>query len=154
MQSIEDAFDALTGYLAKSRFNPRRIEGRTAFEAESEDDFSPLKYYFQLVEQRQFLFYIQPIITLLDEQMAPVAEFIARANFGMRIGNFELDFRLRRPCFRSGLNFAGAELSTSLIAGAIEPAIEAYAEFVPGLARVIAGLDTPKGAIQAIEYGE
>ena len=72
----------------------------------------------------------------------------------MRIGNFELDYSQAAVCFRSGVNFVGTALTAALIRGAVEPALAAYDEFFPGLARVIAGLDTPEKAIQVIEYGE
>jgi hypothetical protein len=153
-KAISDAVEVLRLFLAEDHWAVEPVAGRHAFKATGEDELAPLLYYFQVVEQEQFLFYIQPQLTLLPEMLPSVAEFIARANFGMRIGNFELDYSEAAVCFRSGVNFKGTGLTAALISGAVEPALAAYDEFFPGLARVIAGLDTPAKAIQSIEYGD
>ena len=147
-----NAFEVLKSYLTKHSWQYERVEGHTALSSSGSDDICPIIYYFQIVKNEQFLFYIKPVLTLIPEMLPSVVEFIARANFGMRIGNFELDYQSSQICFRSSINFNGTPLTDPLIGGAISPALEAYAEFFPGLANVIAGVETPKQAINRIEY--
>ena len=146
--------DVLRRYLALGSWNAKPIDGRNAFKATADDELAPRVYYFQIVDQEQFLFYIQPQLTLLPDMLPRMAEFIARANFGMRIGNFELDYSQAAVCFRSGVNFKGTGLTEALIRGAVEPALAAYDEFFPGVVRVFAGVEPPARIIQSIEYGE
>lgn len=149
------AFQVLRRYLDDGGWNAEEMTDQFAFMAKGEDELSTRVYYFQVkIELEQFLFYIQPDITLLSDMLPSVAEFVARANFGMRIGNFEVDYGTCRVCFRSSINFKGIPLSKELVEGVIAPALEAYDEYFPGLARVIAGIDTPAKAIREIEYGE
>ncbi len=79
----------------------RRVESRGndgskfAFIAKGEDELRPRNYFLQVkVELEQFLFYIQPVITLRPDMLPAVAELVvARGNSGMRIGNFEVYYK-------------------------------------------------------------
>lgn len=135
-------------------WKPEAVPEQHAFKEERETQYGPITYYFQIEpELEQFLFYISPEIRLLKEQLLPVAEYIVRANFGMRIGNFELDMKAGKISFRSGLNFKGQGLSAALIDGAVQPALKAFEEFYPSLEKVFAGIKTPVEAINEAEYG-
>ena len=151
------AFLTLRQFLKKNGWDVEEIQGEYAFKArENEnDELCPKTYFFQIkVDLEQFLFYIVPDLTLLPDMLPLVAEFTARANFGMRIGNFEVNYKDYQVYFRSSVNFKGDRLSEALIKGVIEPALEAFDEYFTGLAKIIAGIDTPEAAIYAIEYGE
>lgn len=151
----EKAFATLTQYLKDRGWKTERLSGDTAFKSEKEGDLCPLLYYFQIkVDLEQFLFYIVPHINLFEQMLQPTAEYTCRANHGLRIGNFELDFKTGRLSFKSSLNFKGVELSPVLIDNVIEPALTAFDEFFPGAANVIAGVDSPVDAIRKMEYGE
>lgn len=68
-----------------------------------------------LVDLDVLLFYaLAPFKVPEDARMA-VAEFITRANYGMRIGNFELDLRDGEVRYKSSLDFEGATLTPALI---------------------------------------
>lgn len=150
-----EAFRTLRRFLEKGGWNATEIEGQHAFTSRVEDPLCPRNYYFQIkIELEQFLFYIAPTLTLMPDMLPAVAEFIARANYGMRIGNFDLDYAHAKVVFRSSINFKGVPLVEQLIDNAISPALAAYDEFFPGLVEVIAGIETPERAIRLIEYGD
>ena len=79
------------------------------------------------------------------------AEFIARANYGLRIGNFELDFNDGEIRYKSSLDFEGAELTPSLIRNTIYPAVQTLDRYLPGLMKVMYGAATSQDAIAEIE---
>lgn len=147
------ALDTLARYLQEHDWPAKRVPDRLAFKARKEGELCPVVYYFQLEpELDQFLFYIAPELSLFQEMLPPMAELVCRANDGLRIGSFELSFRTGQLSFRSSLNFRGLELTAALIDNVIQPALAAYDEFFPAVARVIAGLDTPAEAIRKVEY--
>ena len=149
------AFATLKQYLDHAGWQVEEIEPGSSFRSRKERERAAVIYYFQIkTELEQFLFYIVPEINVFKELLHPAAEYICRANFGMRIGNFELDFRDGQVAFRSSINFKGVPLSEKLIDNMIQPALTAYEEFYPGLIRVLAALDTPAQAIAKIEYAE
>jgi hypothetical protein len=148
------AFETLSHYLKTRDWRVEKINEKLAFISQKDGQFVPLKYYFQIVPEHQhFLFYIVPQINVLDHQLALISEYICRANFGMRIGNFELDYNDGQVNFKSSINFCGTQLTDILIDGVIEPALKAFDEFFPGLRMVYAEIETPKEAIRKIEYG-
>lgn len=150
------AFETLRSHLQNKGWNASPIEDRHVFKATREDSLvGERDYYFQVKpDLEQFLFYIAPNLLLMPEMLPPVAEFICRANFGMRIGNFELDYEGCKVSFKSSINFKGVPLTEQLIDNVIEPALEAYDEFFTGLVQVFTGVETPARAIRIIEYGD
>jgi hypothetical protein len=151
----QKAFETLTQYLNVHGWNAERLAEQTAFKAHKEGELCPLVYYFQIKSDlEQFLFYVVPDINLFEQMLQPTAEYVCRANHGLRIGNFELDFRAGRLSFKSSLNFRGVELTDRLLDNVIQPALTAFDEFFPGASNVIAGLDSPADAIRKMEYGE
>lgn len=80
-----------------------------------------------------------------------VAEFITRANYGLRNGNFEMDFRDGELRYKSFNNCDGLIPSRAVIAdGIMIPAlmIDRYGD---GLVAVMFGLQTPEDAVAASE---
>jgi hypothetical protein len=149
------AFETLTHYLKSKGWSVQEMDVEFALVSEQQGEFYHTKYYFQIFpEHEQFLFYIAPQINLFEHMLPAAAEYICRANYGMRIGNFDLSFRDGQVSFRSGVNFRGTLLSEALIDGVMEPALQAFDEFFPGLKEVIAEIATPLEAIRKMKYGE
>jgi hypothetical protein len=80
-----------------------------------------------------------------------VAEFITRANYGLRIGNFELDFRDGEVRYKSSLDFEGETLTPGLVKFAIYPAVQTMDRYLPGLMGVIYGHKPRAEAIAEVE---
>jgi hypothetical protein len=149
-------FLVLDEFLKKNEWDAEKTQEEYAFKAWKDDnELCSRTYFFQIkVDLEQFLFYIVPDIVLLPEMLSSCAEYITRANSGMRIGNFEISYEDCRVSFRSSINFKGDRLSEALIEGAILPALEAFDGYFAGLARVATGINTPVDAIYLVEYGE
>ena len=147
------AFATLTKYLQGKPWPLTQIRD-TAYKAVVEGDLCPLTYYFQIPdEHEEFLFYISPEIEFFENLLPDAAEYVCRANYGLRIGNFEVVYRSGRVNFKSSINFKGVALTETLVDNVIQPALTAFDEFFPGLAAVLAGTETPQSAIQKAHYG-
>lgn len=84
-----------------------------------------------IVEAKQFVLYLNFGFLVVPERREEVLRFIARANWDVIIGNFDLDMDDGHLRFKSSLDFEGIELSESLISNAIlgaMKAVETYAE--------------------------
>ncbi|MBP8974021.1 MAG: YbjN domain-containing protein, partial [Anaerolineae bacterium] len=80
-----------------------------------------------------------------------VAEFLTRANFGLRIGNFELDYHDGEVRYKTSLDFEDEKLTPALIRNAVYPAVTTMDRYLPGLMKVVYGGRTPYEAIEEIE---
>jgi hypothetical protein len=103
------------------------------------------------IEQQQFIFYsVCPVNTPEDKRLA-MAEFIARANYGMAIGNFELDFADGEIRYKTSIDVEGDELSFALIKQLVYANVTMMDEYLPGMMTVIYGDVSPEEAINQIE---
>jgi hypothetical protein len=101
--------------------------------------------------QQQLVFYsIYPIITPEDRR-GVVAEFITRANYGMVLGNFELDYSDGEIRYKTSIDVEGDRLSSALIKQLVYINVSMMDEYLPGITAVLDGRSTPLEAIHSIE---
>ena len=146
------AFETLGEFLTEDEWYPQRLEERYVYRVGFSGSNGQLTCFAQVhVELEQFMFYaVAP--TKVPEAFRPaVAEFIARANYGMRIGNFEIDFSDGEVRYKSSLDFEDAALTPALIKNAIYPAVRTMDEYTPGIMSVVYGGKSPAQAIIEIE---
>ncbi|MBD2534950.1 YbjN domain-containing protein [Nostoc flagelliforme FACHB-838] len=102
-------------------------------------------------EQQQFVFYsISPVNAPEDKRLA-IAEFLTRANSGMIIGNFELDFADGEISYKTSIDVEGDRLSSALIQRVVYANVTMMDEYLPGILSVIYGNLSPEEAIAQIE---
>jgi len=104
-----------------------------------------------LADAEQFLFYVIAPIKAPEATRPAVAEFITRANYGLRIGNFEMDFTDGELRYKSSLDFEGETLTPGLIRNVIYPAVQTMDRYLPGLTSVTYGDKSPTEAIAEVE---
>lgn len=102
-------------------------------------------------EQQQIVFYsILPIQTP-ENKRSTVAEFITRANYGIIIGNFELDFTDGEIRYKTSIDVDGNGLNFDLIQNLVYANIMMMDEYLPGIIAVINNNVSPEEAIKEIE---
>jgi hypothetical protein len=79
-----------------------------------------------------------------------VMEFITRANFGLKIGCFELDPDDGELRFRTSVDFEGATVQDAQVRGALFTGVATLRAYLPGIADVIDGADV-KATLAAVE---
>lgn len=106
------------------------------------------------VDLAQFLFYVVAPVKAPAAVRPAVAEYVTRANYGLRIGNFELNYGDGEVRYKSSIDFEGVALSPPLIRHVIYPAVQTMDRYLPGLLRVIYGDVPPTEAIGTVEKQE
>ncbi|BAY40200.1 hypothetical protein NIES2111_45830 [Nostoc sp. NIES-2111] len=102
-------------------------------------------------EQQQFIFYsICPVNAPEDKRLA-VAEFITRANCGITLGNFELDFSDGEISYKTSIDVEGDRLTTALIQRLVYANVMMMDEYLPGIMSVIYGNVSAEEAVAQIE---
>jgi hypothetical protein len=147
-------FQTLTRFLEEDGWKPRRLETKHAYTMGYTGKNGDFRCYAIVrVDLEEFLFYCIAPVRVPDAVRPAVAEFITRANYGMRIGNFELDYGDGEIRYKSSFNFESEVLNTETIRNAIYPAVQTLDRYLPGLLRVSFGGATPLEAIEEIEGG-
>lgn len=148
-------FELLTTYLDGDEWYPRRIDGKYAYSMSYSGKNGDLRCYAIIrVDLEEFLFYAVAPVKVPEEVRMAIAEFLTRANYGLRIGNFEMDYSDGEVRYKSSLDFEGQTLTSDLIRNAIYPAVHTMDRYLPGLLRVSFGGATPHEAIEEVEGGK
>jgi hypothetical protein len=102
-------------------------------------------------EQQQFVFYSICPITAPEDNRQAIAEFLTRANYGMTIGNFELDYTDGEIRYKTSIDVEGDKLTPALIKNLVYTNVTMMDEYLPGIRAVIEQTMPPIDAIQMTE---
>jgi hypothetical protein len=103
-------------------------------------------------ERDRLLFYVRPQkLAMIPAQRMAVAEYITRANYGLPLGNFELDLEDGELNFKNAVQVPEGVISTALLRPYLLNAVETVNYYLPGLQQVLAGSATPAAAVTALE---
>lgn len=102
-------------------------------------------------EKKQFVFYSLCPITAPKDKRPAVAEFLTLANYGLMIGNFELDLNDGEIRYKTSIDIVGDRLSFALIKNLVYTNVTMMDEYLPGILLVINDDTSPQEAITKIE---
>ncbi len=102
-------------------------------------------------QEEQFVFYSLCPLNVPDNRYAEVSEFITRANYGMVIGNFEMDYSDGEVRYKTSIDVEGSELTNTLCRQIVITNVMLMDRYLPGIMAVITGAQTPAQAIAQIE---
>ena len=87
----------------------------------------------------------------LPEKRTAVAEFITRANYGMRVGNFEMDFNDGEVRFKISVDVDNHELTQALVSNHVYANVWTMDRYLPGLFAVVYSDISPLEALEKVE---
>jgi hypothetical protein len=146
------AFDTLGRFLEEDGWYPQQLDDRYIYRMGFSGEHGQVACFAQIrPELEQLLFYVLAPVKAPEDRLDAVAEFLTRANYGLRIGNFEMDYNDGEVRYKSSLDFEGEPLSPRLIRNAIYPAVQTLDRYLPGLMQVIYGNRSAQEAIEEIE---
>ena len=148
------AFDTLGQFLEADGWYPQMIGDKYVYRVGFAGKNGQMTCFATIFEEyEQFLFYAIAPLKVPEAARPAAAEFITRANYGLRIGNFEMDFSDGEVRYKTSLDFEGETLTAGLIKHAIYPAVQTTDRYLPGLMGVIYGDKAPVEAIADVEGG-
>ena len=145
--------DAMNSFFTTDDWRFSQIEGRDVLRMGFSGDNGQWTCYAQArEEQEQFIFYSSCPIKAQEDKRATMSEFLTRANFGLVIGNFEMDYSDGEIRYKTSLSVADGELLTQgLIKHAVYANVLTMDRYLPGIMAVMYGDVTPEQAIAKIE---
>jgi hypothetical protein len=146
------AFETLHEFLEEDGWYPQRLGDKHIFRVGFNGKNGQLNCFAQIrVDLEQLLIYAVAPVKVPEENRVAIAEYITRANYGLRIGNLEMDFSDGEIRYKSSLDFEGETLSSQFIKMAIYPAVQTLDRYLPGLMAVIYGGKSPEEAVAEVE---
>lgn len=144
--------DAVAQFLAEDDWPYTLMENRPVYKTGFEGKNGQFTCYAQeRGEQQQFVFYSVFPVRVPDNKMNELAEFITRANYGMIIGNFELDYGDGEIRYKTSVDVEDVELVEPLVRHLIYANVLTMDKYFPGLMRVLYAGISPADAVSEVE---
>lgn len=102
-------------------------------------------------EQPIFFFFSVCPVNVPEEKRLKMAEFLTRANYGLKMGNFEMDFSDGEIRYKTSLNVENDQLSNAIIRNLVYANLWTMDRYLSGILSVIYGDVTPVEAIKKSE---
>ena len=80
-----------------------------------------------------------------------VAEFITRANYGLKVGNFEMDMDDGEVRFKTSIDVEKDQLNRTQVSNLVYANVWTMDRYLPGIFSVIYGSENPRQAVNKIE---
>lgn len=148
-------FEAVGKFMEDDGWHPQLLEDNYVYRSFFVGHNGEVTCFAQVrVDLEQFIFYVVMPVRAPSQMRIAVAEYLTRANYGLRIGNFEMDFDDGEVRYKSSIDFEGVELTAGLIRNTIYPAVQTMDRYLPGILSVIFGGKSAEEAITSIEEDE
>jgi hypothetical protein len=150
--SSRKIFEAIINFFTEDDWAYTKIQGEPTLRLAFQGQNGKWTCYAKAREQQQqFVFYSICPVNVPETKNLAIAEFIARANFGMIIGNFELDFTDGEIRYKTSIDVEGANLTFPQIKRLVYANVMMMDQYLPGIMSVIDSDVEPKDAIAQIE---
>lgn len=151
-QTTSSLFTTVTKFFEKEDWSFAKIPQQTAIRLVFRGKNGQWDCYAKVNEdQRIFVFYSVSPMAAAEPKRTAIAEFLTRANYGMLIGNFELDFADGEIRYKTSIDVQGDFLSFELIKQLVYANVTMMDEYLPGIMSVIESDVEPVDAIAQIE---
>jgi hypothetical protein len=102
-------------------------------------------------EEHQMIFYSVCPLNATKSKLQAIAEFIIKANYGMIIGNFELDFNDGEIRYKTSIDVEGEKLTSVLIKQLVFTNVAMMDKYLPAIRSIIEDNLSPDEAIALVE---
>lgn len=145
-------FSAMVGFFEDDRWPFTVVDGEPVLSMHFVGQNGHWVCYAQAREaQQQFVFYSVCPMAMPDFKRTAVAEFVTRANYGMIIGNFELDLDDGEVRYKTSLDVEGTEINGALIRQAAYANVLMMDRYLPSLLSLVYTDITPAEAVAQAE---
>jgi hypothetical protein len=146
--SDQQIFNVLVEFFEEDEWDFQWMEGASVLSMGFSGKNGKWQCFAQAREaQQQFVFYSVLPINVPPEKRQKVAELITRINYGMVIGNFEMDFDDGEVRYKTSVDVEGAELTPPMIRQMVYANIIITDRYLSAIMRAIYSDITPLEAI-------
>lgn len=152
MSGPAGVFETMVRFFREDDWKFRQIEGETILLMGFQGENGRWQMIARARDPEQQLIIFSVLEEHVAEERRPaMAEFVARANYGMIIGNFELDFSDGEVRYKTSIDVEGGELTTGMVKRLVYANVLMMDKYLPGIVDVMQGRATPAEAVSKIE---
>lgn len=145
-------FDTMVQFFNEDDWKFRQLEGKPILSMGFKGDNGTWMCYAQAKDDRdQFVFYSVMESNVPVDKRPAVAEFLTRANYGLTLGNFEMDFADGEIRYKTSVDVEGGQLTTRMIKTLVYVNVLMMDKYLPGIMSVIYAGTPPAEAVAKVE---
>lgn len=138
MDTAMSLYDAMVEFFRADQWPYLALAGSPAVTMNFEGQQARWTCYAQVREaERQFIFYSLCPVIIPEDKRADVLEFITRANYGLIIGNFEMDLDTGEVRYKTSFDCEDVPVTAALFKNVIYPNLAMLDQFLPGILSVV-----------------
>ncbi|WP_051463694.1 YbjN domain-containing protein [Leptolyngbya sp. PCC 6406] len=160
-RGLEDIADAVTPepllttliqFFTEDDWSFTKLQGESALRTACQGEKGQWNCYAKVREAaQQVVFYSVCSLQAAPEQRLAVAEFITRANYGLIIGNFEMDWSDGEIRYKTSIDVEGDRLTPALIKRLVYANVMMMDTYFPGIQAILETGVEPEAAIDLVE---
>ncbi|HKI35950.1 MAG TPA: YbjN domain-containing protein [Gemmataceae bacterium] len=145
-------FEAVVDYLTEDDWKFQVVKDDTALMLSFRGEAGSWQCFATVDEEKQwFTFYSILPSNVPEEKRVEITEFITRANYGLVIGNFEMDYGDGEVRYKTSVDVEGGELTPKMIENLMRANLMTMDRYFAGVMGVLYGDRDPAEAIAEME---
>jgi hypothetical protein len=145
-------FDTLVSYLQEDEWKFTRLEGEDTIVLTFNCANATYLCYAQAREsQQQIVFYTIYPLRAPEEKRSLAAEFAARVNYGLVLGNLELDMNDGEVRYKTSADVGAAEFTLPLLRSLMQINLSTADRYYPAFTALLYANATPADAVASVE---
>jgi hypothetical protein len=152
MQSV---YGAMRAFFEQDEWSFTPMDDQPVLRMGFQGDNGAFSCFAQAIEERgQFVFYSFAPFLVPEAQRLAVVEYITRANYGLFVGNFEMDLSDGEVRFKTSADVVGTDMPPKLFTTNVVQNVLLMDRYLGGLQAVSEGKLSPVEAIEQVEGGD
>ncbi len=138
-------------FFQDEQWETQRVEGKPVLRAGFRGEHGTWVCYIRVDEaQKSVLFHSLLGMNIPPQYRVAVMEYITRANYGLAMGNFEMDLDRGAVRFRTSVEAADGELSVDMLRGMAYANVHTIDRYLSGFMAVVHGGLSPAAALARV----
>lgn len=144
--------DTVVQFMADNELQYNTLDDRDAIMSNIQGENANYRVAVDVHEEKdQLLVYTIGQSNVPEPKRNDVAIFLTRANYGLHIGNFELDMGDGEVRYKVATDVEGSAVSPTMVGNSISYGIRTFDRYFPGLMAVAFADSSPEDAIIQVE---
>lgn len=149
--SGQPLMDVVVRFFQEDQWNFQKIENQPVIRAGYHGERGTWVCYARVDEEIQrFLFHSLMGLNIPGAYRSAVAEYLTRANFGMPLGNFEMDLDNGEVRFKTSVEAPEGGLTVPVVRALVYANVRNMDHFFPGVLAVVHGGLSPEAALARV----
>ena len=145
-------YESVLAFLQEDQWRYEEIPGESAIRLSFTGQNARYDCFGRVNEAHEvFVFYSIIPVRVPETQRLLVAELLARINYGLNIGNFELDMNDGEIRYKTSIDVEGGDLTPRMVETLIAVNISTADRYFPSFADVMYAVVAPMEAVARIE---